>query len=710
MSFSKVDRQTGDLKTIAGTPSDAIQVAYNNATSGLTAGNVQSAIDEVSVQGYRNYQIYQAAGSGWKKISGFKTEIAYDSAGFRLQWRNGGLAEINLSSQDMNRQDIKVWAFNPTAKLEAITFDADNGELYIRVGQYTRLDITQFSGKRLSLTVTSVSESAGDAVVIESVPLSQLPNFEFMNKVRQNKFAQKGIAYGHRLGFLRQGRIPKKVVVIGNSITMHGPRSDVGWNVDDYREMAASTPTSGWVSIIYRELKTLNPNVEVYKTNGASWESASVGTRSYSTSLAGLTMYKMTDTGCEATSLTLANVLNSKTDMVVIQLYENCPNPAGATERRGFYNDYANLYKDIKTAAPNAFLYQHAGFWCTIEKHLPLYAACMANQVEFCFNPRFNSRDAGFSTFATAAQLFEHSMGDNIYDGDGNVLCTITNSGVASHPNDNGFMAMAGTVLYRMFNRIPCTDSQDLYPLFGQPSLSGINSVYEVIKNEIFYDGTREDGVVYRPLFNNYANYMFDFLVMAANYEVAMCFIDTVMHHGSLVVNVEGPGSMYTRAEQVLNDINSPSAKLRRDVVLASDWTTFGPWRAMNNIVISSAACYALDEWFQGKQVYRWVYCFSKDYTTPTTDWQNLREMSVGDKGRNAVAFEGATQVVRTFAYRPADSSENVIADRNTTQQNGVSVRLRTSNAYSTVQVASNGAQTADVIKAGTTVVIDFIK
>ena len=50
MSLSKVDRQTGDLTTVAGTPSDAIQVAYNNATSGLAASNVQSAIDEVNAR------------------------------------------------------------------------------------------------------------------------------------------------------------------------------------------------------------------------------------------------------------------------------------------------------------------------------------------------------------------------------------------------------------------------------------------------------------------------------------------------------------------------------------------------------------------------------------------------------------------------------------------------------------------------------------
>lgn len=48
MSLSKVNRQTGDLTTVAGTPSDAIQVAYNNATSGLDAVNVQGAIDEIA--------------------------------------------------------------------------------------------------------------------------------------------------------------------------------------------------------------------------------------------------------------------------------------------------------------------------------------------------------------------------------------------------------------------------------------------------------------------------------------------------------------------------------------------------------------------------------------------------------------------------------------------------------------------------------------
>lgn len=78
MSFSKVDRQTGDLKTIAGTPSDAIQVAYNNATSGLAAGNVQSALDEIS----GNARTFYGTASDWSDLTtAQKKQYAYACLG-----------------------------------------------------------------------------------------------------------------------------------------------------------------------------------------------------------------------------------------------------------------------------------------------------------------------------------------------------------------------------------------------------------------------------------------------------------------------------------------------------------------------------------------------------------------------------------------------------------------------------------------------------
>lgn len=48
MSLNKVNKTTGELTGVAGSPANAAQVAYSNTESGLTAGNVQSAIDEVA--------------------------------------------------------------------------------------------------------------------------------------------------------------------------------------------------------------------------------------------------------------------------------------------------------------------------------------------------------------------------------------------------------------------------------------------------------------------------------------------------------------------------------------------------------------------------------------------------------------------------------------------------------------------------------------
>ena len=355
MSFSKVDRQTGDLKTIAGTPSDAIQVAYNNTESGLIAGNVQSAIDEVNSKTQFCKSIVNDTGSDiWCRLYAPIGLLDTDSLTFILTAGKNEQYKLELSnvagtSQSMHPMGAGVKrvadAWNQAGQdYDGFAIDKFiwyNNSYYIHVIHDTTVRVTQTTATEdilpFEFTTDEAPASGAYVIPVEEMP----PSFDYMDRVRNSNWAKMGEKYNWDPGFLRQGRIPRKVVVIGNSMTYHGYASY--WEVNDLREMAASTPTSGWVSLVYRELKKLNPNIQMYKANGATWETATLGSRSYENNLASNLVAKMTDTGCEATSLTINDVLTSDVDIVICQLYENIGDP-GTEGITNLVIDYQNLY------------------------------------------------------------------------------------------------------------------------------------------------------------------------------------------------------------------------------------------------------------------------------------------------------------------------------------------------------------------------------
>lgn len=657
MSLNKVNKTTGELTGVAGSPANAAQVAYSNTESGLAAGNVQSAIDEVAPRGYKSYQIYQAAGSGWKKISGFRTSVAYDSAGFRLQVRNGGLAEINLSSHDMNGQDIKVWALNPTTKLEAIKFDADNGDLYIRVGQYTRLEITQFSGKRLPLIVTSVSEAAGDLVVIESVPLSQLPDFIFMNKVRATNYSRMGENYGWTPGFLRQGRKPKKVIVIGNSMTMHGRADSIGWTVDDHREMAASTPTSGWVSRVYTRLAALYPDIQMYKTNGAVWERGTLGSKDPSV-LDSLTVYKMTSAGCEETSLTLANVLKSDVDIIICQLYENI-SISGYSDIGNLTTDYATLYDSFRAKCPDAFLYQFCGFWQNFNKSLAALAACQSRGVEPIVATTFNPLNTGIGGSYTnmSPAFYRCKTGDEIKDASGNTIATVSST-VAGHPNDIGFANMAANVLAHLYSSQGIGDPARYAITVQVNAASKIDSIDVIAQSQVMAQYAKiqssDDPDSFLRLDHSLYGQYFDYFLIPGKYDVTANYLSgSDSAHGFLQVEA-GAHRAYTKLLQVMHSFNRESGiEFSRNVILSSNQTQFNPWVCNRAIIQTDNVCvYYLPEVYDGNQVKRCVLVPTEDISLTNDNWTGY--------GKTSAVFDVIpTKIIR--AFMPASTGGSIV-------------------------------------------------
>jgi hypothetical protein len=62
----------------------------------------------------------------------------------------------------------------------------------------------------------------------------------------------------------------QRIVVVGNSITRHPPKPEIGWKGD--WGMAASSPDSAFVAILARRFKQETPTAQVKFQNIAEWE------------------------------------------------------------------------------------------------------------------------------------------------------------------------------------------------------------------------------------------------------------------------------------------------------------------------------------------------------------------------------------------------------------------------------------------------------
>lgn len=196
-----------------------------------------------------------------------------------------------------------------------------------------------------------------------------------------------------------------KALVLGNSITKHEIASGTWYGVWG---MAATKPEYDFVHVLEEGLQAKDINAVCDCVNIAEWE------RNFSTSLATL----------------IGDNLSSETDLVVIRLGENVPN----ANVSGFATALGNLVDYIYSISPNAKVVITGVFWVNSARENQIIAAASAKGIDYI---RLDYLDNS---------SYKEVLGHYVY-GDDNQIHEITNSGVASHPNNIGMLRIANAIL-----------------------------------------------------------------------------------------------------------------------------------------------------------------------------------------------------------------------------------------------------------------------
>ena len=307
-------------------------------------------------------------------------------------------------------------------------------------------------------TQTEYRWTGTDWEIVDIVEVPSYNDREYRRLIDNSVYGEMGESLGIQAGYLRKYNKPKKIVVLGNSMTQHGhyEADGIEWSVGDYREMAASLPNSGWVSRIQQYItQNVNPNCKVYKANISKWEEATNGSRTLKDTVSSNIVCEVkSDKSYVVEGETVDTILTEDTDIVIIQAYENISAPTNVDGKVKLLKDYINLYSTIREKCPNVKLYQFCGFWHSETKTQAVIAACRYSKVvpvqALTTLDNFNSQ---------VTTSIKSASGDAIYDGEGNKIATVS-SVVAGHPNDIGFNLMATYVINALYNEITFNNSQ----------------------------------------------------------------------------------------------------------------------------------------------------------------------------------------------------------------------------------------------------------
>lgn len=222
-----------------------------------------------------------------------------------------------------------------------------------------------------------------------------------MRQIEKNTVSAKNQLRGNGcVRFFNSDGKGKRVLFVGNSITWHAYKADIGW-YGDYG-MAASSEEKDYVHIFMKNINEKYPNSAFCIAQVAEWER----------------LYKQGETVLES----YAEARDFGADLIVMRFIENCP--CDNFDEEKFVCEYKKLIEYLNKDK-EAEIIITTGFW----RHPGDDA--IRRVAKETGNALVELGDLGESDEMKAIGLFEHE-------------------GVANHPGDKGMAAIAE----RIFKRI----------------------------------------------------------------------------------------------------------------------------------------------------------------------------------------------------------------------------------------------------------------
>lgn len=410
-------------------------------------------------------------------------------------------------------------------------------------------------------------------------------------------YSQIGRHYGVKAGYLRKYKKPNKICVIGNSMTCHGETEadGISWTVPDYREMAASKPNSGWVSLLQQYItKHINKDCKVFKSNGSYWETLAEGSKTFDSILPAPSFEVKEDRSYE--SGTLNSMLTEDVDIIIVQLNENIPQPQGTLT--GLINDFTNLFNSLKERCPKAEIYAFTGFWVEVRKMQCIVKAMVETGVQPIFLPLLIQGIGDPNSFYC-------KTGDAIYDTNGNQIATVE-SMVAGHPNDDGFKIMAICTLDALFNdrSVFSNDNRLVY------DLTEIENPKTVVK-----DLTSEYTFTSLADFQSAYNFRFSYFLLCGCFS----FVLALPNGSNAVVLVKVEGWENHNIKQRFIPISSNSDEIYRTYSASNRYASYNSMVKipMVDINLPTTSCTIEEEYLT----------ISNDLTISSSEWKLLNKL-----------------------------------------------------------------------------------
>ena len=224
-----------------------------------------------------------------------------------------------------------------------------------------------------------------------------------MESIKKNTVSAKGqLKESENITYVNPNGCGMRVMFVGNSITRHGIKEDIGWHMDC--GMAASCLENDYVHVMIAKLNQIKPDAAYCICQAADWE------RGYMNGEEILQQYQ--------------EAHNFEADIIIMRIIENCP----WEEFNGpvFKQEYHKLISYLnKTGKAKIIL--TTGFWHHVgDAMIREYAT----EKKY---PLVELGDLGESDTYKAIGLFEHS-------------------GVANHPNDLGMKEIANRILLCIYD------------------------------------------------------------------------------------------------------------------------------------------------------------------------------------------------------------------------------------------------------------------